>query len=353
MEIIRRASFSVVTLIFKLFSFGVFVILDAFEVICLKCQRLTGDEDNKFNFALAFPNGQHEKVVVDGNHSTEPKRIKLVLDIKMLPDHKYELVSAWNINSHRSNKWRPLDRIIETIVYYVLQVIKKIREILEETDRFLEVSRSRASCNGAHADTENRKMISPRKRVSKSSSRNFRRYISNIRKILGFGKPEGIVFDPIEGVADISLNGSMNNSKLKAAEKRKQPAYTTSESESTDNEEQDHSSQDTSEQAKWSKEEQKDEVSSTEATTTANDSALEGDGVFADAEGGCRKNEHQGLKKKDYFEVDEDYKSAEDPDYVPSQHESTSDDSEVDDEPKQKLLEEIVTQSLNLPLYPN
>lgn len=146
-----------------------------------------------------------------------------------------------------------------------------------------------------------------------------------MKRIVGFARPEGITFDPIEGVADTSLNGSLNGSKikvrmnnwagwtlacyqlldllnfvfLKPVEKRKHP---------TDSEHDSDYSEDEGSNVSTAEGDEQEDIKKSSCTGEA---GL--DSSFSPAKN-CSRND----RKKDYFEVDEDYKSAEDPDYIPS-----------------------------------
>ncbi|CAG7837265.1 unnamed protein product [Allacma fusca] len=325
MEILKsHFPLSVIAFIFKPFSFGVSLILSAFELIVLKCQAWAErNGENTCNVAFSNPQQPNANDVLDKKNSSEAKSFKLllVLDIRAHQDQNFELISAQSLQTRKDEKWRLFNRLIETIVYYVLPAIKIAKKVLEEINGFMGI-KNNCPTSSPHdhepqVDTENRKRIPPRKLVSKSSSKDFRRYASNIKMLLGSRKLDDTIFHEIEGLAVTTADGGFSNSRLKvAASKRKE--LPSSESECTDDEE---------------------STSSSAATNTSYSSALEGDDdVFEEV--GFQRDEYQ-RSKKDYFEVNQDYDNADDPDNVPSDYGSTSSDSEADEGPVDNKSEEV------------
>ena len=61
-------------------------------------------------------------VVVSGTDSlSETKKMKLLLDINVLPDRKFEVVSARNLSAgEKKMGWLPWDRFVEMMAYYLV-----------------------------------------------------------------------------------------------------------------------------------------------------------------------------------------------------------------------------------------
>lgn len=72
-------------------------------------------------------------VVVSGADTlSETKKMKLLLDINVLPDRKFEVVSARNL-SEKKTGWLPWDRFKEMMVYYLVRLT--ITESLVELEQ--------------------------------------------------------------------------------------------------------------------------------------------------------------------------------------------------------------------------
>jgi len=291
--------------------------------------------EEKLNFSLGFPNGETQEIEVSKNNydSYESKRMKLVLDISVLPNDNYRVVSAQNLpRAEFQFQGTFPQRVVDTATNYMLRAIRIAQEILLEVSHLVDGNESQASytANGS-GSVEDRKRKSPRKRLSDSQRRPLRRFLNRVWEIIGFSKPDNILFEPIAANGETSFNTSVNGTGGKH-EKRKQP-------ESSDG-----------------------EVSDDEETMPLHNGDA---GLLYDAHNAIFESPQEHLEEeevnneqadesedeessplvngdsKNYLEVEEDYASADDPDYQPEASSPSDSSSDDDDGSESDNLEHL------------